>query len=102
MNKVSYALAIYTMLCTRPDVSYALIVIRRYQSDPGEGHWVTVKNNLKYLRRTKDVFFVFRDGDLIVSGYTDAKFQSSENDSKSQLGYVFMLNGSVVSWKSSK
>ena len=26
------------MLCTRPDVSYALIVTSRYQSDLSEGH----------------------------------------------------------------
>ena len=28
----------YTMLCTRPNVSYALSVTSRYQSDPGEDH----------------------------------------------------------------
>ena len=42
MNMIPYALAIgsimYAMLCTRPDVSYALSVTSRYQSDPGMGH----------------------------------------------------------------
>ena len=42
MNKIAYALAIgsimYAMLCTRPDVSYALSVTSRYQSDLGMGH----------------------------------------------------------------
>ena len=28
----------YAMICTRPDVSYALSVTGRYQSDPGESH----------------------------------------------------------------
>ena len=63
---------------------------------------MAVKNILKYLRRTKDVFLIYGDGDRIVSGYTDASFQSDRDDSKSQLGYVFTLNGSAVSWKSSK
>ncbi|KAK8685700.1 hypothetical protein V6N13_041697 [Hibiscus sabdariffa] len=31
----------------------------RYQANPGDGHWTTVKNILKYLRRTKDVFLVY-------------------------------------------
>ena len=66
------------------------------------GHWVDVKNILKYLRRTKDVFLIYEDGDLIVEGYSDASFQSDRDDSKSQSGYVFTLNGGVVSWKSSK
>ena len=59
-------------------------------------------NILKYLRRTKDIFLIYGDGDLIVSGYTDANFQSDRDDFKSQSGYVFTLNGGTVSWKSSK
>ncbi|KAJ8755827.1 hypothetical protein K2173_024372 [Erythroxylum novogranatense] len=45
---------------------------------------VAVKNILKYLRRTKDVFLIYGDGDLKVSRYTDASFQSDKDDSKSQ------------------
>ena len=63
---------------------------------------MTVKYILKYLRRTKDVFLIYGDGDLIVEGYSDASFQSDGDDSKSQSGYVFTLNGGAVSWKSSK
>ena len=63
MSKVSYVSAIgsimYAMISTRPNVSYALSVTSRYQSDPGESHWTTVKNILKYLRRTKNVFLVY-------------------------------------------
>ena len=48
---IPYASAIgsimYYMICTRPNVSYALSVTSRYQSDPSEGHWVVVKNILK-------------------------------------------------------
>jgi hypothetical protein len=42
------------------------------------------------------------DQELIVSGYTDASFQTDRDDSKSQSGFVFLLNGGAVSWKSSK
>ena len=106
MSMIPYASTIgsimYVMLCTRPDTSYALSVMSRYQLDPGLGHWVAVKNILKYLRRTKDVFLIYGDEDLIVNGYSDASFQSDRDDSKSQSGYVFTLNGEAVSWKSSK
>ena len=87
----------YAMLCTRPDVSYALSVTRRCQSDLGMGHWVAVKNILKYLRRTKDAFLIYGDGDLIIEGYSDASFQYDRDDSKSQSGYVFTLNGGADS-----
>ena len=39
---------------------------------------------------------------LGVKGYTDASFQTDLDDSKSQSGYVFLVNGGAVSWKSSK
>jgi hypothetical protein len=40
--------------------------------------------------------------ELVVTGYTDASFQTDQDDSKSQSGYVFTINGGAVSWKSSK
>ncbi|KAJ9564759.1 hypothetical protein OSB04_000725 [Centaurea solstitialis] len=59
MKSVPYASAIgsimYAMLCTRPDVAYSISVTSRYQHNPGEPHWVVVKNILQYLRRTKDI-----------------------------------------------
>ena len=107
MSRVPYASAIgsimYAMISTRPDVSYALSMTSRHQSDPGESHWTAVKNILKYLRRTKDMFLVYGgEEELVVTGYTDASFQTDRDDSKSQSGFVFTLNGGAVSWKSSK
>ncbi|KAK8705107.1 hypothetical protein V6N13_048715 [Hibiscus sabdariffa] len=107
MSQIPYASAIgsivYAMICTRPDLSYALSMTSRYQANPGEGHWVAVKNILKYLRRTKDVFLVYGgEEQLSIKGYTDASFQTDKDESRSQSGSVFRLNGGAVSWKSSK
>ncbi|XP_066319998.1 secreted RxLR effector protein 161-like [Miscanthus floridulus] len=107
MSKIPYASVVgsimYAMICTRLDVSYALSVTSRYQADPGESHWTLVKNILKYLRRTKDVFLIYGGEDeLVVNGYTDASFQIDMDDSQSQSGFVFTINGGAVSWKSSK
>jgi len=63
MSKVLYASAVgsimYAMICTRPDVLYALSVASRYQASLGESHWTLVKTILKYMRRTKDVFLIY-------------------------------------------
>ncbi|GKD37106.1 retrovirus-related pol polyprotein from transposon TNT 1-94 [Tanacetum coccineum] len=73
--------------------------------DLGDLHWTTVKNILKYLRNTKDMFLVY-GGDikreLRVSCYTDAGYLTDADDLKSQTGYVFVLNGGAVDWKSAK
>ena len=49
------------------------------------------------------MFLVFGgEEELAVKGYTDAGFQIDKDDSRSQAGFVFCLNGGAVSWKSSK
>ena len=107
MSSVPYASAVgslmYAMLCTRPDINLAISLVGRYQSDPGMEHWTAVKNILKYLKRTKEMFLVYGgDEELVVKGYVDASFDTDPDDSKSQTGYVYVLNGGAVSWCSSK
>ena len=37
----------YTMLCTRPDIYFVVGMVSKYQSDPGEEHWIEVKHIFK-------------------------------------------------------
>ena len=37
------------------------------------------------------------EGELVVNGYTDASFQTDIDDSQSQSGFVFTINGGAVS-----
>jgi hypothetical protein len=61
-----------------------------YGSQTPEVLQTLVKNILKYLRRTKDVFLVYGgEEELVVNGYIDASFQTDTNDSQSQSGFVF-------------
>ena len=61
-----------------------------------------MKNILKYLRRTKDIFLIYEGSELKLEGYTDSSFQSDPDDSKSTSRYVFILNDGAVNWKSTK
>ncbi|GJT36771.1 hypothetical protein Tco_0936636 [Tanacetum coccineum] len=42
------------------------------------------------------------EDELKVSCYADASFQTDKDDTKSQTGYAFVLNGGAVDWKSAK
>nr|GEY33251.1 hypothetical protein [Tanacetum cinerariifolium] len=78
-NSKRESFIMYAVRCTHPDVAFAQNVTSRFQQNPDDIHWTTVKNILKYLRNTKDMFLV----------YTVSR-------------YVFILNGGAVDWKSAK
>ena len=50
MSKVLYASAvdslIYVIMCTCPDICYDVGLVSRYQSNPGQKHWMVVKRIL--------------------------------------------------------
>ena len=63
MKAVPYASTVgslmYAMLCTRPDICFAVGMVSRYQSNPGKEHWTTVKHIIKFLKRTRDYMLVY-------------------------------------------
>ncbi|GJU75501.1 hypothetical protein Tco_1272571 [Tanacetum coccineum] len=93
MKGIPYASAVgsimYAVSCTRPDVAFSQNLTSRYQHNLGESHWTAVKNILKYLRNTKDMFLVY-GGDstteLSVTCYTDASWETDRDDLRSQRG----------------
>nr|GEW87200.1 hypothetical protein [Tanacetum cinerariifolium] len=55
-------------------------------ANPGELHWTTVKNILKYLHNTIDMFLIYggdTERELRVSCYTDAGYLTDADDLKS-------------------
>ncbi|GKD32599.1 hypothetical protein Tco_1248108 [Tanacetum coccineum] len=64
MQNVPYALAVDSIMhvvrCTCPDVAFAQNITSRFQQNPGDLHWTIVRNILKYLKNTKDMFLVYR------------------------------------------
>ncbi|GKA68145.1 retrotransposon protein, putative, ty1-copia subclass, partial [Tanacetum coccineum] len=74
----------YDVRCTRPDVAFSQNLTSRYQQNPRESHWTAVKNILKYLRNTKDMFLVYG------------------GDSTTELGVTCYIDASAFDWKSSK
>ncbi|GJV74202.1 retrotransposon protein, putative, ty1-copia subclass [Tanacetum coccineum] len=74
----------YALRYTRPDKAFSLNLTSRYQQNPGKSHRTAVKNILKYLGNTKDMFLVYG------------------GDSTTKLSVTCYTNASAVDWKSSK
>ncbi|CAM8920181.1 unnamed protein product [Rhodiola kirilowii] len=107
MEGVPYASAVgslmYALVCTRPDIAFAVGVLGRYQSNPGLERWKAAKKVMRYLQGTKDYKLTYKHTDnLEVVGYTDSDFAGCCDSRKSTSGYIFLLAGGAISWSSSK
>nr|ABW74556.1 copia-like pol polyprotein [Boechera divaricarpa] len=107
MKKVSYASVVgslnYVQTCTRPDISFAVGMLGRYQSNPGMDHWKAAKKVLRYLQGTKDHMLTYRRTDhLEIIGYSDSDYAGCVDSRKSTFGYLFLLAEGAISWKSGK
>ncbi|WKA08630.1 hypothetical protein VitviT2T_026335 [Vitis vinifera] len=107
MKNIPYAFVVgslmYAQVCTRPDIAFAVGMLGRYQSNPGIDHWKAAKKVMKYLQGTKDYMLMYRRiNNLEVTDYSNSNYAGCIDSQKSTLGYVFMLAGGTVSWRSSK
>ena len=107
MQNIPYASAVgslmYAQVCTRPDLAYIVGMLGRYQSNPGREHWVAAKRVFRYLQNTKDYMLTYRRSDkLEIIGFSDSDFAGCQDSRKSTSGYVFLLAGGAISWKSAK
>ena len=94
---------LYLAMATRPDIAFAVSSVARFSAQPSKQHWTAVKRILRYLRGTADYGLAFTShssGDCI--GYSDSDWGGDLDDRKSTSGYVFLVNGCAVSWKSKK
>nr|GEV11516.1 zinc finger, CCHC-type [Tanacetum cinerariifolium] len=60
--------------------------------------------NVPYALAVRSIMYAVSDpeAELRVNCYCDAGFETDRDDTKSQTGYVFILNGGAMVWKSSK
>ncbi|KAI5314256.1 hypothetical protein L3X38_043432 [Prunus dulcis] len=80
----------YAQVCTRPDLSFALSVLGRFQANPGEPHWVLAKKMLRYLKKTKSLMLMYGHVDnLELTCYSDSDLAGCVDDRKSTSGYFF-------------
>jgi len=107
MENIPYAYVVgslmYAQTCTRPDISFVVGMLGRYQSNSRLEHWKAAKKVLRYLQGTKNPMLTYRKSDhLEVMGYTNSDFVGCVDTRKSTFGYVYLLARGAISWKSAK
>ena len=75
MKNIPYASTLgslmYTQVCTRPDISYVVGMLGRYQSNLGLEHWKAAKKVMRYLRGLGTTSL--HTGDLIIWMWLDIR-----------------------------
>nr|XP_033508618.1 secreted RxLR effector protein 161-like [Nicotiana tomentosiformis] len=88
----------YAQTCTRSDISFAIGMLGRYQSNLGMDHWRAAKKVLRYLQGTNDYMLTYRRSDhLDMIGYSDSDYAGCLDTRKSTFGYLFLLAGGAIS-----
>lgn len=109
---------LYLSTSTRPDVSFAVSQLSRFVSNPGLPHWRALVHLVRYISTTAHVgLFYAADatglhhpgvplpspprslGNQLLA-YADADWGRDVDTRRSVSGYVFMMNGGPISWRS--
>ncbi|KAK8921708.1 hypothetical protein KSP39_PZI020256 [Platanthera zijinensis] len=105
MLSVSYASAVeclmYAMICIRPDIAQVVSVVSIYMGNPGRQHCEAIKWILRYLNVTLDVGLVFKKSEDVgmLESYVDSDYVGDLDRRRSTSGYIFLLGGGPISWK---
>lgn len=100
---------LYLSTNTRPDISFAVSQVARFNYNPKKSHATAIKTIVRYLQRTHDKGTVVKPtGDLTLDCYVDADFAGLHgrdpdhlpSSAKSRTGYIITLGGCPILWKS--
>lgn len=93
----------YAMVCSRPNLAYAVSMISMFMANPGKQHWEALKWILRYLKGSSEVVLWFGKNQKMqeaIEGYVDSDHAGCIDTRKSLTGFVFTLYGNAMSWKS--
>lgn len=83
---------------TRPDVAFAVSTLSQKNQNPTRKNWTNVKHLLRYLKQTKDLAIRYQKTGAPLKTFVDADWSAN----RSTTGYVIILGGGPIHWKSQK
>jgi len=93
----------WLMVGSRPDLAYAIGRLAQHSQSPTEYHWIAIKRVLRYINGTKNHGILYdRSLPINLKGYSDSDWAGCRNSRKSTSGYIFLVAGGAVSWRSKR
>lgn len=95
---------LYVSTATRPDISFSINYLSRFQNCYEETHFKYALRVLKYLYQTRDLNLVYtmKNKCKLIDCFVDSDWAGDANDRKSTTGYIIRLFENPIYWKSRK
>jgi hypothetical protein len=93
----------YLVNMRRPDLAWSNSQLSKYVQYPGQAHMDAAVHVLRSLRGTYDRAILYQQVDTLADtlwGWVDSDLAADVDSRRSHTGYLIMLNGGAVSWKS--
>ena len=93
----------YIMIGTCPNISFAVGCLSCYLINPSKRHWDQALCILNYLRVTWNLVISYSQNSsngLTLCSFSNSDWAGDKDGSRSTSGYVWMLSGGPISWKS--
>ena len=91
---------LYVMLGTCPDISYAVIRMSQYMSNPTQEHIQKACHIVKYLESTSNLALSFSGGESSLDSFCDSDWAGDKDTMHSTSSYAIFLGKDLVSWRS--
>ncbi|MBW0475846.1 hypothetical protein O181_015561 [Austropuccinia psidii MF-1] len=93
----------YISTNTRPNITFAVSHLSHFLAKPEIMHWTACVQVLRYLYHTKKLLLHYsKGGKEGIVAYADADWGNSVINRISSSGYIVMVNGHLVSWRTKK
>ena len=123
MANVPYASLVgalmYAAIGTRPDIAFSVGALSRFLSNPGRHHWKEAKRMLTYLKGTSHYAIQYSSSmsspgkatgysrgvamkpvESPLEGFSDSDWAGCVDTQRSTSGFVWMMNGGTICWRS--
>ena len=91
----------YAVVGTRPEISYIVGALSRFLNNPGHIMWRAGKRALRFLSGTRTASLTYKgNGNIEPVAYVDSDWGNNPDDRRSITGFVLLLGGAAIIWKS--
>ena len=76
----------YCANSTRPDISFPVNFLAKFNQDPRERHWTAARTILRYLKQTRDYGITYNGGELTINVFRNSDFANDIEERQSVSG----------------